>query len=440
MRRHIRFRCQTVLRPALRGLDRIELTDASGRQQCGAHGGLIRGYQTVNGKSEHIGDHLPPERAAGATAGHDDPLGTRAGVLERRKGIPAGEGDPLHHGAHDIAMIVMRREPEKRPTRPGVHVGRTLADQVGQEQETLCAQGGFCRPARHPLVGACRRQLQHLVTEPAQRHAGDEGGPHLVPPRTLKPRLQGGAKSVRAAGKIGVKGIVRHHDLRAGTQREEHRRRIDDARAEESTRRVPRPGDDWCSRRQTKCFGGVLGDFAGNRARRLHRRQQDAGNLDRVKQVGGPVAPARIEEQRRRAVAGIGRGGPGHPAPDLILWGEQPLRPPPDRGPFFTHPGGRGRHETGHERAAGDLDQPLRTDLRGYLGRLAGRSLIGPDDRGREYPLVLTEKHRAVHLAGEPDTGDRDACARPPDGLLHRGAGCFPPRVRVLLRPAGLRP
>ena len=318
--RHVRFRRRTVPCPALRGLDRIELTDSGGRQQRGAHGGLIRGSQRVDGKPEHIGDHLPPEWAAGATAGHHDPLRARASVLERREGIPAGEGDPLHHRAHHITMIVMCRQPEKRPARPGIHVGRPLADEIGQEQETPRAQGSLRRPTGHPFVGACRRQLQHLVAQPAQRHAGDEGGPHLVPPRTSRPRLQRGAKGVRAAGEIGMKGIVRHHDLGAGAEREQHRRRIDDARAEQSARRVPRPGDDWCSRRETERRRRVRRDLSGNRARRLDRRQQDAGNLDRVEQVRGPVAPARVEEQRRRAVAGIGRGGPGHPPPDLILW------------------------------------------------------------------------------------------------------------------------
>ena len=337
-------------------------------------------------------------------------------------------------------MIVMRRQPEKRTARPGIHVRRPLADQVGQEQESASAQGRLRRPTGHSFVGARGRKLQHLVAQPAQRHAGDEGGPHLVPPGMSGPRLQRGAKGVRAAGEIGMEGIVRHHDLGASAERKEHRRRIDDPRPQQSARRVTCPGDDRCSGRQTERIRRVRGDLPGNRARRLDRRKQDAGNLDRVEQVRRPVAPARVEEQRSRAVAGIGCGGPGHAAPDLVLWREEPFRPPPDRTPFLAHPGRRRRHETGHERTTGDLDQPLSAELRGDLGRLASRSLISPDDRGSEHPLVLSEKDRAMHLTGEAHPTDRDACARPARRPAARGDGRFPPRVRVLLRPAGLRP
>ncbi|MEZ4558143.1 MAG: hypothetical protein R2854_17190 [Caldilineaceae bacterium] len=91
-----------------------------------------------------------------AAAGQDHVLRLRAQLGQHSEGVGTAQGDAFHDGAHKLGLAVAQGQAQEEAARPGIHVGRAFAREVGQEEQpvragaTPSARAVMRRRRRHP--------------------------------------------------------------------------------------------------------------------------------------------------------------------------------------------------------------------------------------------------------------------------------------------------
>ena len=102
-------------------------------------------------------------------------------------------------------------------------------------------------------------------------------------------------------------------------------------------------------------------------------------------------------------------------------------------GLVLAHPEQLRRREPGQGPVAGEFDQSFEPEPPFDLVTLGLRSLVVPEDGRTHHPVATIETNQSMHLARESDG------RRFPAQSCESAFGRPPPRVGILLGPAGLR-
>jgi len=106
----------------------------------------------------------------------------------------------------------------------------------------------------------------------------------------------------------------------------------------------------------------------------------------------------------------------------------------------FTDPENFRESEVGKRGVRGELNQALEAKGSREFAALFFGANVAPDERGANDIPAFIDKDRAVHLAGEANTGDVFASEiRARQRFAHGDTGSAPPVLGLLLGPANLR-
>ena len=133
------------------GVDQAERLHAE--QRRAEAGALVPGREP-HGQAEHVGEHLPPQRAAGEPAGRADLANLVAGRPHRVEHQRELLADALQRGPDQVLAAVRAGQPDVRAARQRAPVRRALAVQVRQHDQPAGA-------GRHP-AGQVEQLLRRL--------------------------------------------------------------------------------------------------------------------------------------------------------------------------------------------------------------------------------------------------------------------------------------
>jgi len=114
--------------------------DAHGRKQGCPKGRAVVVAGDHDVKAADIGQDLPPDRVARASAGGDQAARGQAELLEDLQGIALGKGHAFEDGPGQVCTPVVGVQAKDDATGVRVEVGSALASQVGQEDQTIGAR------------------------------------------------------------------------------------------------------------------------------------------------------------------------------------------------------------------------------------------------------------------------------------------------------------
>ena len=185
-----------------------------------------------------------------------------------------------------------------------------------------------------------------------------------------------------------------------------------------------------CRDADPECGGGLVAG-PGDRGRLVRRGQPLPRDLECVADFLRPAPARNVEQERPGCVGCIDRVLAGQTEPHVVLRQEDVMDPCVRLGLVLAQPEQLGRREAGQRSVAGERDQPLETDARLDLLAFRRRSLVVPEDRRPQHPLVRPERDQPVHLPRQA----YGACGQ----ASQAGLGRAPPVLGVLLRPARMR-
>ena len=208
------------------------------------------------------------------------------------------------------AAAVAHGQADEAAARLRVQVRRALAGQVRQEDEALAP--GSTASASATSVS---KSAAGLVAPPAQRAARRQRDRHQVlGARHARGRTRGRGPTGRARRRRGGRRS-RRSCRSTSTARPRARRRRRPPRRR--CRRRPRPP---AARPGSPSSAASVGaQRAGHLRSLVHRRHPLARDLQRVEDLGRPVARADVEQQRPRRVRRVGRALAGEHQPHVVL-------------------------------------------------------------------------------------------------------------------------
>ena len=161
----------------------------------GAERGALVDRDALERQLEHRGDDLQPQLAARAAARHAPERRAATELVDQIERVAKAERYALEHRAHERAAVVAQLEPDERPARVRVGVRRTLAREVGQENQAL----GPGRPAPPPasvscVVGDARARRRRAASAATRRPRASR------PSRARRPGPRGRRRARRACG------------------------------------------------------------------------------------------------------------------------------------------------------------------------------------------------------------------------------------------------
>ena len=176
--------------------------------------------------------------------------------------------------------------------------------------------------------------------------------------------------------------------------------------------------------------GHAGGGRPGHLRRLEHAGQPDAVDLEDVEDLIRPAPRGNVEEQRPGCVGHVDRTLAAEAEPHVVLRQEHvgdarvhvrlvPAKPEELRS-----------REAGQGAVARKRDEALEPHSLLDLGALGASALVVPEDRRPQRAQTGVEADEPVHLAGQPDRGDRAAAQRG-----QRPLAGTPPVLRVLLGP-----
>ena len=206
-----------------------------------------------------------------------------------------------------------------------------------------------------------------------------------------------------------------------------------DADADRRRRVVAAARGDRQAAREPELVGHVVAHRGRHLGPLVDLRQPLARDLERVEDLGRPVARAHVEQQRAGGVRGVGRALAGELEPHVVLR-QQHARDARVRVRLVVaQPQDLRRLEAGERGIAGQLEQPLRADALGDLVALGRGALVVPQQRRADHRAARVEEHGPVHLAGEAEPDDLVGAGR--GDLRQHRLRRLPPVGRLLLGP-----
>ena len=209
------------------------------------------------------------------------------------------------------------------------------------------------------------------------------------------------------------------------TRRPEHdrdRTGTVDAHAECAGRLIPRSG----------CDGHSVLRLPRNLRRLEQARQPLGGKIQCGQDLLAPAPMRDVEQQRPRGVGHVGRALAGQAEAHIVLREENLRDPRVDLGLLSREPEKLWRREACERTVSRQREKPLEPDPGLDLGALGRSSLVVPEDRRAQHPILGVEHDEPVHLAREADARDLRDVQRA-QHVPRRP----PPVLRILLRPPG---
>ena len=312
------------------GTDR-EPAGADLGQEGDAEGRPLGRVERVHVAAVDVGLDLPPERVARAAARDAHLLDRHAHLADQLEAVAHGEGRPFEQAADHVGAAVADGQADPGPLGVGVEVGRSLAGQVGQEEQPLGAragQGGLVGQQEIGifalLLGQRDLGLAQLVAEPLEAAAGRQHDAHDVPGAR-----HGVAAALEPAQRVEAERIgMGEHDARGP-----HRRRDDplpdDAVADRAGRLVAAAADDRRAHRQARRLRSQLAHLRRDLRALVAGGQERRIDVELAQQLAAPAAVGHVEQERARGVAHLGRVRAGQPVADIILGQEHLAHPLP---------------------------------------------------------------------------------------------------------------
>ena len=317
-------------------------------------------------------------------------------AFESLETVAKREGHAIEHRVHEARPVALVSEPEENAARPGIVDRRALTRQVGQEQSRrgpreLAAQGS----------GQCRRGAAEDSGDPFEARRRRQDDSHLVPGfreshgRTHAPRWRCSARSRRWTRTAPRKSRATRTPVPARPRR--CRRPLPHCRHRLRQRRAPRAMPHF---RLRSCDSVPVACVPSKR-----RGMWPISRWVAASRMSDHLRCGHIEPQGSRRIRHVAGMIAGEPQTDIVL-GQQHFRHAREILRFMLlDPPELRRREPRHGDIAGDLAQPRFLLLE--LGALRRRTPVVPQN-GRPDRLVrLVEQHRPVHLARQPDAGDR---------------------------------
>ena len=433
----VRFERPVEVQTALHGIGAVgEHSRAGPGEQSGSEGG-VAGARDDKRQVEDVADDPAPKLAPRPAADEDQPLHRKFQFADEPVAVEQRKRHAFKQCAHQVALG--RGDGYSRETRPqiGVPVRRTLALQIGVEEDSVGAERRLDRNFVHHGVGADalprRRVLFRLAAEVAEpplaqcRRVGrGDGVPHAWDHVPVGQRAR--VRMRRIGHRIDVACRCEFHDAVAG---------VDGSRAVVLDRRVAGAADDRSSGRDAGVARRSFGDAPRGRGRLDELRQRRIRYSRERKELLRPTLLLHVEKERALRLDPVGHGDAGEPKAHVVLDEEDVLRLFEDlRFVAFEPHHLRQRPRRRRHLISRFVDRLFAAFAE--FGALPRAPLVGPHDRPPDGVHRIVEQHRVVGRAVERERGDalqvQALSCKVLQRLAHRGV----PVGGVLLRPAGV--
>ena len=404
------------------------------REQRGAVGGSFLAIHRGHGQAEDVRLQPTDERAARPTAGQEQAGGSQVDLLQHRQAVAQRKTHAFKHGARHVGTRMGQAQADEGRAQRGVPVGRALPLEVGEKRHALGAGGHAGRFVDEAGLGliALQEIARDLVTIPGEGAPRRQHDAHHVPDTRRHVTERVGSQS-RVDARLGRRGEDRPRRPPAG-HRLPRRDRPDAGRPARVVRSATHHRR---ARGETRERSGLVADTTKDFRRSPHLGQQRKRQADGLEHRTRPAQTGRVEHQGPGRIRRLRGERAREPQPNEILGEKHRGEAGEGGGLVIAQPQNLRKREPLQRGIAHPLAQAgLAASALDDLPTFGRGSPVAPQQRRADHRAAPVEKDRGVHLTGDAHGGDASIGVLPqhaPDGRRAR----FPPRVRILLRPAG---